>query len=146
MAEEVEKKRVETLILQNINTKKTIEDTWTFSIDHKLVHEVVVGVMKSLLVDAYIASEEISTSFYVLKEEAKGFLTNGSPEVQVFQSIPKEGIERQALEKMVGPNVLKVGQGACMKNKWIRLDKSDGKFYTNVMLNFQTQTPYNEYY
>ncbi|GLE10765.1 hypothetical protein PINS_up023005 [Pythium insidiosum] len=95
-------------------------------------HDAVVGVMKSLLGDTYVTSDELSTSFFVLKDEGKGFLVNGSPEVQVFNAIPSDGVDRATLEQAVGAATLKVGQGACMKNKWIRLDRADGKFYRNV--------------
>ena len=131
-AEAAEKQRVETQILQHLNANGSIQDTFEYALEHKLSHDLVVGVMKSLLTEAYVASAEISTSFFVLKEEAAGFLANGSPEVQVFHAIPADGIDRKALETAVGAAVLKVGQGACMKNKWIRLDKAQGKFFRNV--------------
>ncbi|POM63199.1 Phenylalanine-tRNA ligase, alpha subunit [Phytophthora palmivora] len=132
MSVEADKARAETLLLQTIGSEGSVADTYEFSLSNGLTHELVVGVMKSLLVDAFVAETERSTSFYVLKDEAKSFLEGGSPEIQVFHAIPTDGIDRKALETAVGAATLKVGQGACMKNKWIRLDKADGKFYRNV--------------
>lgn len=132
-AEAAEKQRVETLLLRAVDADGAVADSFAFAQAHALAHELVVGVMKSLLADAFVASEELATSFFVLKDEARGFLERGSPEVQVFHAIPAaEGIDRAALEHIVGAATLKVGQGAGMKNRWIRLDKADGKFYRNV--------------
>ncbi|GMF23890.1 unnamed protein product [Phytophthora fragariaefolia] len=132
MSVEADKSRAEALLLAAVGADGRVADTFEFAQAHALPHELVVGVMKSLLVDAFVAETERATSFYVLKDEARQFLAHGSPEVQVFRAIPAEGVERKALEAAVGAATLKVGQGACMKNKWIRLDKADGKFYRNV--------------
>ncbi|GLE09647.1 hypothetical protein PINS_up021384 [Pythium insidiosum] len=130
--EAADKQRVEALLLQTLNDVGTVGDSFEFAQRHGVGHDAVVGVMKSLLGDTYVTSDELSTSFFVLKDEGKGFLVNGSPEVQVFNAIPSDGVDRATLEQAVGAATLKVGQGACMKNKWIRLDRADGKFYRNV--------------
>lgn len=131
-AEAAEKQRVETLLLRAVDAEG-VPDSFAFAQTHALAHELVVGVMKSLLADSFVAAEELATSFFVLKDEARDFLARGSPEVQVFHALPAvEGLDRAALEAIVGAATLKVGQGACMKNRWIRLDKVDGKFYRNV--------------
>lgn len=130
--EAADKQRVETQILQAINQFGAVADTYQFAQKLGVAHDLVVGVMKSLLVDAFVASDEMSLSFYVLKDEALEFLQHGSPEVQVFSAIPAEGVERTKLDEAVPPATLKVGMSACMKNRWIRLDKSDNKFYRNV--------------
>jgi phenylalanyl-tRNA synthetase alpha chain len=131
-ASEADKQRVETALLELIDRAAAVPDTFAFAQQHGVAHDLVVGVMKSLLTDAFVKSDELSVSFYVLKDEAKGFLANGSPEVQVFNAIPAEGVDRTQLDAAVGAAALKVGMSACMKNKWIRLDKGDGKFYRNV--------------
>ncbi|CAH0490689.1 unnamed protein product [Peronospora farinosa] len=133
MSMEADKIRAESLLLQTIENEGSVVDTYAFSLSNGLSHELVVGVMKSLLVDAFVVDTEHSTSFYVLKDEAKVILKSGSPEIQVYHAIPvTEGIDRHSLETAVRASILKVGQGVCMKNKWIRLDKNDGKFYRNV--------------
>ncbi|GLE09010.1 hypothetical protein PINS_up020537 [Pythium insidiosum] len=131
--EAADKQRVEALLLQTLNDVGTVGDSFEFAQRHGVGHDAVVGVMKSLLGDTYVTSDELSTSFFVLKDEGKGFLVNGSPEVQVFNAIPER--RRRPARRSSRPwalRTLKVGQGACMKNKWIRLDRADGKFYRNV--------------
>ncbi|CAI5744977.1 unnamed protein product [Peronospora destructor] len=132
MSTEADKIRAESLLLQTIEQEGSVADTYEFSLSNCLSHELVVGVMKSLLVDAFVVDTERSTSFYVLQDEAKLILKRGSPEIQVYHAIPVTGIDRMSLETAVSATILKVGQGACMKKKWIRLDKNDGKFYRNV--------------
>lgn len=132
MAEAADKQRAEAQLLQALAADGQVADSFAYAQARGVAHELVVGVMKSLLADAFVADRELSTSFYVLKDEARGFLAAGSPEVQVFNAVPAEGAERKALEAQVGAAVLKVGQGACMKNKWLRLDKADGKLYRAV--------------
>uniref|UniRef100_A0AAV1U4Q3 phenylalanine--tRNA ligase n=1 Tax=Peronospora matthiolae TaxID=2874970 RepID=A0AAV1U4Q3_9STRA len=130
--EAADKVRAEALLLQTLHAQDTIADTYDFALANDLSHELVVGVMKSLLVDAFVVDVARATSFYVLKPEAALFLANGSPEIQVYHAIPEEGINRTALETAVGAATFKVGQAVCMKNKWIRLDKSSGKLYRHV--------------
>ncbi|KAL4163724.1 hypothetical protein KRP22_005152 [Phytophthora ramorum] len=115
-AVEADKTRAEALLLQTIESEGSVADTYEFALHHELSHELVVGVMKSLLVDAFVAESERATSFYVLKDEAHDFLAHGSPEVQVFHAIPADGIDRKALEAAVGAATL----------------KADGKFHRNA--------------
>ena len=77
-----------------------------------------------------MTAEDISKSFYTLTDEAESFLINGSPEIRVFNAVPEhgDGISRDKLVQLLGADVVKVGQGACMKNKWIKLDKTTGSF------------------
>uniref|UniRef100_M4BIJ8 phenylalanine--tRNA ligase n=1 Tax=Hyaloperonospora arabidopsidis (strain Emoy2) TaxID=559515 RepID=M4BIJ8_HYAAE len=130
--EAADKVRAEALLLQTLHAQDTIADTYDFALANNLSHELVVGVMKSLLVDAFVVDTARATSFYVLKPEATLFLANGSPEIQVYHAIPEDGIDRTALETAVGAATFKVGQAVCMKNKWIRLDKNSGKLYRHV--------------
>ncbi|OQR81833.1 phenylalanyl-tRNA synthetase alpha chain [Thraustotheca clavata] len=129
---EQEKLAVEKQLLAYVNTHGSIKDTYSYALTLGLDHALVVGVVKSLWVDAFLTIDELSTSFYVLSEEALGFLKNGSPEYQLFSAIPAGGINKAALEAAVGAATFKVGQGACMKNKWIRMDKATGIISRNV--------------
>ncbi|CCI44217.1 unnamed protein product [Albugo candida] len=89
--------------------------------------------MKSLMVDAFVQSQELTVSFYIIKDEAKEFMQHGSPEYMVFHAVSKDqGTVRTELEANLGSSVFKVGQGVCMKNKWIRFDKVTGRFYRNL--------------
>ncbi|OQR98578.1 phenylalanyl-tRNA synthetase alpha chain [Achlya hypogyna] len=127
-----EKLAAEKQLLAHLQAHTTVADSYPYAQSLGLDHALVVGVIKSLLVDAFVTASEISTSFYVLSDEARGMLTHGSPEFQVFSAIPAEGIAKADLEVIVGAATFKVGQGACMKNKWIRMDKATGIISRNV--------------
>nr|CCA17510.1 unnamed protein product [Albugo laibachii Nc14] len=133
MSEIDEKQRIEAAILHSLYDNDEIKDTYEYSIERDFPHEVIIGVMKSLMVDAFVQSQELTVSFYIIKDEAKEFMKNGSPEFIVFHAISKdEGTGRLDLEANFGSSVFKLGQGVCMKNKWIRFDKATEKFYRNL--------------
>ena len=132
-SEAAEKGRAEALLLETLDATGAIADTYDFARANNLSHELVVGVMKSLLVDAFVADTARATSFYVLKPEATLFLAQGAPEIQVYHAIPvPHGLDRADVEAAVGAATFKVGLAVCMKNRWIRLDKSTGRLYRNV--------------
>ncbi|RQM27312.1 hypothetical protein B5M09_002794 [Aphanomyces astaci] len=127
-----EKQAAEAQLLQFLQASTTVDDTFTYASKQNVNHELVVGVVKSLLVDAFVTAADLSTSFWVLSEEAESFLAHGSPEVQLFHAIPAtDGADKATLEGAVGAALFKVAQGACMKNKWIRMDKATGLIYRN---------------
>ena len=118
------------------NPSPTITDTYAFSIAHNLDHNQVVGVSKSLEVDAYVALQELSTSFYVLNEEAKEIVDNGSQEVRVLKALIAAaggGMAMPDLQAAVGKDICKIGMGNCLKNKWAKKEK-DGKLVAVVTL------------
>ncbi|ETV97996.1 phenylalanine-tRNA ligase, alpha subunit [Aphanomyces invadans] len=128
-----EKLAAETQLLQFLHASNTVDDTFAYASNQNLDHELVVGVVKSLLVDAFVTASDLSTSFWVLSDEAESFLAHGSPEVQLFHAIPaSEGADKVTLEGVLGAAHFKVAQGACMKNKWIRMDKATGLIFRNV--------------
>jgi phenylalanyl-tRNA synthetase alpha chain len=71
---------------------------------------------------AYTPHEE---SQWVLTEEGKELLKNGSYEARVFYAIPDSGIALEELNKKLDAMTLKVGSGKAFKNKWIRKDASN---------------------
>lgn len=114
----------ENVILTYLSSSESacIEDTYTWSetSEPKLDHNDVVGGVKSLLVDAYLISEELTTSFYTLTKEAEETLSKGSQEMRVFLALSSKegGMTMPELQAAVGKDVCKVGMGNCMKNKW----------------------------
>ena len=113
---------LEQLILSTLATS-VIEDSWTFAEAHQVDHQAVVGAIKSLLVDAYVADAALTTSFWVLTDEGSDIVAKGSPEFQVFQAVPAEGggITVAQLNALCG-DVAKIGLGAAMKSKWLKKD------------------------
>jgi len=115
----------EAAILKYLSTHEVIEDSHPWSESQKLDHKAVVGAVKSLQVDAYVQTEDLSFSYYTLSDEAKTILTNGSQEVLVLKAIEKaEGgsLSMPELQTAVGKNIAKIGMGNCMKQKWIKKD------------------------
>ncbi|GAX23645.1 phenylalanyl-tRNA synthetase alpha chain [Fistulifera solaris] len=102
-----------------------ISDTFPWSEENGFDHGAVVGCIKSLEVDGYVAAESLSTSFYTLSDEAEGILANGiSQEIAVFNAIVAAGsISEADLIAAVGKDVAKIGMGKCMQNKWIQKEK-----------------------
>ncbi len=102
-----------------------ISDTFPWSEENGFDHGAVVGCIKSLEVDGYVAAESLSTSFYTLSDEAEGILANGiSQEMAVFNAIVAAGsISEADLIAAVGKDIAKIGMGKCMQNKWIQKDK-----------------------
>lgn len=109
---------IEQLILTTVAKNGCISDTWEFAEKVSIEHQVIVGVLKSLLVDLYLVDEPLSLTYWTVTSEGQDVLKNGSPEIQVYNAIPSDGITVAALNAAVG-DVAKIGMGACMKNKWI---------------------------
>ncbi|KAF3778306.1 Phenylalanine--tRNA ligase alpha subunit [Nymphaea thermarum] len=66
---------------------------------------------------------DIKKEKWVLTDEGKSYTVAGSPEMQLFQAIPPEGISREELQKRVDPSVYKIGCSQAMKNKWVEMGK-----------------------
>mmetsp|Transcript_31654 Transcript_31654/g.38767 ORF Transcript_31654/g.38767 Transcript_31654/m.38767 type:complete len:501 (-) Transcript_31654:127-1629(-) len=113
----------EEAILQALSPSPTsvINDTYTWCQTVSLEHNVVVGSMKSLLVEEYICTEDISTSFFSLTDEGNTVLKEGSPEVKVYNAVKEAGgLTVPELQNAVGKGAAKIGMGNCMKNKWAK--------------------------
>ena len=118
----------ETAILKFLSSspEAVIEDTFPWSEESKLDHAAVVGAIKSLLADEYVLADNLSTSFYVLTEEGKSILSNGSQEILVLKALNEAGkLSLPDLQSKVGKDVAKIGMGNCMKKKWIKKDGAD---------------------
>jgi phenylalanyl-tRNA synthetase alpha chain len=110
---------LEQLVLTSLAKDGSIADTWDFAISVNVDHQLLIGVIKSLMVDSYVKDEPLSKSFWSLTEEGKEVSVKGSPEVQVFEAVPDAGIAVGELNKLLGETA-KIGMGVCMKNKWLQ--------------------------
>eukprot|EP00588_Corethron_pennatum_P015482 CAMPEP_0194279696 /NCGR_PEP_ID=MMETSP0169-20130528/14072_1 /TAXON_ID=218684 /ORGANISM="Corethron pennatum, Strain L29A3" /LENGTH=568 /DNA_ID=CAMNT_0039024151 /DNA_START=111 /DNA_END=1817 /DNA_ORIENTATION=+ len=100
-----------------------ITDTFHWSNDVTLVHANVVGAVKSLAAEGYVVESDISVSFNVLTDEAKNIAANGSPEFVVYTLLKSSGSKtKNELDESLGKDIVKIGMGNCMKNKWIKKD------------------------
>ena len=123
---------IEALILAALDNSSDafIADTWHFAEVNGIDHQSVVGAVKSLLVDKYVQDESLTNSFWSLTEEGQEIVKKGSPEYQVYISVPEgnEGINMNTLQTQLG-DIVKIGLGPCMKNKWL---KKQGDFVLRV--------------
>jgi phenylalanyl-tRNA synthetase alpha chain len=111
---------LEQLILNELSEHEEIQDTWNFARSINQDHQAVVGAMKSLLPDAYVTDDLITTIYFALTDEGKDILTRGSPEVQVFNAVASMGsITVAEIQRRLG-EVSKIGMGPCLKNKWLK--------------------------
>jgi phenylalanyl-tRNA synthetase alpha chain len=103
-----------------------IDDTYPWSSSKNLDHAKVVGAIKSLLVEQYVAAEDLKSSFYSLTKEGESIIADGSQEVLVLKALNEAGkLSMGDLQAKVGKNVAKIGMGNCMKSKWIKKDGGD---------------------
>lgn len=83
-------------------------------------------MVKSLENEFFAVSDELSQTVFALTPEGEAVLERGSPEALLFAAIPagEGGISMADLKAAVGDAAHKVGWGACMKAKWVALDKA----------------------
>lgn len=125
---------IDALLLTATSNGGVIEDTYPWSQSQGVDHALVVGGMNSLMGDGYLVSTAKSVEFWVLTEEAEGYVSRGSPEKVVFTSVPAEGegLDEGGLTALLGEALVKVGLGKCLKNKWVARDKATGR-YTRIV-------------
>lgn len=122
----------EGILLSATGSGGRIADSWPFCVERGLDHDALVGSMKSLQADGYLLAALLTVEFWVLTEEAEGYVQRGSPEVQVFGAVPEGGADEGALVAQLGEALVKVGLGKCLKNKWLSRDKATAR-YTRVV-------------
>ena len=102
-----------------------IEDTYPWSVSNELDPLIVIGAVNSLLTEGYVATQDLSTTFYTLTAEGELILANGSQEMIVYNTIKElstngEPVKMEEIEAKINqPDICKIGFGNCLKNKWI---------------------------
>jgi phenylalanyl-tRNA synthetase alpha chain len=105
---------------------RVINDTFPWAAENHLDHAAVVGAVKSLLAEDYVATDDLAVQFYALTEEGETTLEKGSQEVIVFRAVLDAGkMSIPDLQSAVGKDIAKIGMGNCMKNKWLKKDGGD---------------------
>lgn len=115
----------ETLILNQLaaSPDASIDDTLKWAAVSGLEHNVVVGAVKSLSVEAYVSATELKTEFFSMTGEAEEIIANGSQEFTVLSALIESGESGMSIPDLmgkVGKGVYKIGFGKCMKNKWAK--------------------------
>jgi len=110
-----------------------IENTEEFSKEQGIPTDQLEPVLKSLLVDEYIALTVLERKLIELTEEGLSYAKNGSPEFQFVSNIKMgEKVDMAEMENRVGAQVAKIGFGKAMKQKWI---KKDGDQFERIAQN-----------
>ena len=71
---------IEQSVLSKLFTSLVIDDTWNYAAEIQVDHQMLVGVLKSLLTDDYIRDEQLSTTYWTLTEEGIQISRDGSAE------------------------------------------------------------------
>lgn len=91
--------------------------------------EALYAALNPLVVANYIQLETQKVSKQFLNKDAESYAKNGTPEFNIFSLVPPEGIDKDVLEKTIGPS-FKFGWNECMKKKIVVL--KDGKVHRQV--------------
>lgn len=126
----VMKEEIQKQVLEHLDKNGVIPNSWEF-LNNPLDHDVLVGVVNSLVANSYVLAEPFEEKMFVLSEEAKQYQEHGSPEAQVFKFISGNGVAKKSLFSEL-PNVAKIGFSQCMKRKWAKMDKASGLIHRNV--------------
>eukprot|EP00744_Colponema_vietnamica_P003335 GILI01005130.1.p1 GENE.GILI01005130.1~~GILI01005130.1.p1 ORF type:complete len:501 (+),score=192.52 GILI01005130.1:92-1594(+) len=116
-------------VLQTVNAEGHIEDSGAFAKQNNVEHQEVVNVLKSLEGQMIISTTVNEHKSWVLTDEALSYVSNGTPEAQVYNAVhPESGTPMAEIESSLG-ELAKIGFAQAMKEKWVRLDKTDKKVY-----------------
>jgi len=91
----------------------------------KAEHEVLVGVLLSLVASEFVVLKSINNEETLLTAEGTNCAQNGSPEAQVFKAVGS-GCTMAELNTKVGADICKIGWSQCMRQKLCTLDKATG--------------------
>ena len=102
-----------------------IESTLEFCTKNSIQHNSLVGCLLSLNSTEYIILENKEDKCWVLTEEGKKYVENGTPEYRIFRGIPEEGITKVDLENKF-KDIFQFGFQNGMKKKWFAINKEKG--------------------
>jgi phenylalanyl-tRNA synthetase alpha chain len=110
---------IEEALLLHLQSHAAIVDSGDWAARSGFDHGAVMDVIKSLQGSGFVEAQSIKRNSWILTAEGESYAEGGSPEFQVFQAVPPEGISRVELEKKLEASVFKIGTGKAMKNKWL---------------------------
>ncbi|KAG0502173.1 hypothetical protein HPP92_002245 [Vanilla planifolia] len=123
-------------ILGFLQNNEVISDSQGFAANVGIDHNELENVIKSLRGFEIIDAQEFQKDRWFLKEEGKNYVREGTPEVQLFEAVPPEGISREDLQKKLNPTVFKIGSSWAVKKKWVEIGRQgvSRKEYIAVMV------------
>ncbi|KAI0796614.1 phenylalanine-tRNA ligase [Abortiporus biennis] len=121
---------IQQLILNTLDKNGSIKDTRTLTLPGQSelasTHDsqiIILGALNSLQSRDMISYTTQETISHVLTPEGGSIALNGSHEARVWAALPAQGegtpVTPKELEKKVGSETAKIGQGRAFKNKWI---------------------------
>lgn len=123
---------LEDIFLAAVGSDAGIPDTSTFADAQGVAHQVIVGLMNSLIAERYVVAKAFAKEATSLTDDAAAIMRDGSPEVSLFQQFPEEGLTDAEMDAKFGKDFVAAAKGKCMKNKWITRDKATGKYFKSV--------------
>ncbi|QSL67118.1 hypothetical protein MERGE_001507 [Pneumocystis wakefieldiae] len=114
---------LKTLILTTLYTGD-IEDTLVLRLNGEkrpIDQQKIQGCLNSLASKQMVTYKSIEREYFVLTEEAKNIVLNGSHEAKIFNLISSsvDGLTLQELESIMGPS-MEHGLKQVFKNKWVK--------------------------
>nr|XP_011457745.1 PREDICTED: probable phenylalanine--tRNA ligase alpha subunit isoform X2 [Fragaria vesca subsp. vesca] len=113
----------EDAVLRYLENHHEITDSLLFAAEVKLNPDDIANAIKSLHGHGYVDKQEITKETWLLTEEGKTYAVRGSPEMQLFLSIPPEGITIDELQKKFDESSFKIARAQAAKNKWVDFGK-----------------------
>lgn len=117
------KAEVEEALVGDLQEDVSIANSQEWASSAGFDHKVVEGVVRSLQGFEYVEAELERKVRWILTAEGKNYTMRGSPEVQVFEAVPAEGISPAGLKGKLDALVYDVGFKTAVKNKWLQPTK-----------------------
>eukprot|EP00798_Chlamydomonas_sp_ICE-L_P020758 gene20758-27578_t len=121
---------LESLVLKSINDGGCIDDTGDFAKQNGADHLATVGIMKSLQASEMITVEDIDHFKWTLSAEGVLYGDIGSPEAQVFNIVPAEGLALSLLKAPASGDEVDSFEDktqALLKVKMLKVDSIEDK-------------------
>lgn len=113
----------ENSVLRYLQTHEEISNSEDFALSHGIDHGELLNVIKSLHGFSLVEANDIKKETWILTEEGEKYADSASPEVEIFEAVPSEGIRPEELEARMDKQVFSIGRNYAMKNKWLSLSK-----------------------
>lgn len=116
-------------LLKVLDIKGTIS-TLDLAKENNIDHQKVIGIVKSILaLGNIITADPVTSKYWELTDEGEFIVLNGSYEVNLYNTVPSNGISQKEL--MALPNA-KIGFSKAMSKGWIAIDKESNKVQKKV--------------
>ena len=164
-----EKSKLQEKILNYLNDNDEIPNSYEFVNKSNESHQLLAGIIRSLLVKNIVTYTESTIKFNVYSEQAKIIMNSTLPEIQFYNSLPDFNVVKnddnndditknplyitreEAIKKSNITNIKLANEGFnyCMRNKWIKVEKlKQGKkkiiYIARANNNEQIVNPYQE--